>query len=76
MALWDMYECMYCYNQCSKLAAKCRYTMPEVLFIFEFHTGTCQYIIIISCATTLVGSWLPVEVSSIFPYLVLLSSSY
>jgi hypothetical protein len=32
------------YNQCSKWAGMCRYNIPELLFVPEFHTGTYQYI--------------------------------
>jgi hypothetical protein len=32
-------------NQWSKWAGICRYTIPELLFVPEFHTCTYQYII-------------------------------
>jgi hypothetical protein len=36
---------IYLYMQCSKWAGICRYTIPELLFVPEFHTGTYQYIL-------------------------------
>jgi hypothetical protein len=35
----------FLYNQYSKWADVCRYTIPELLFVPEFYTGCYQYIL-------------------------------